>query len=157
MATKKPIVIGSNGLYEQLQAGDTLGISSETGQVTLQATSGLVPGNVVYTDGAGSVDLARANASGTTRACGLAAETISGAASGVIQTNGVLALTTGEWDAITGGSGGLTPGADYFLSAATAGLLTTTAPTTAGQYNVPIGTALSTTEFLIEIARPTKL
>jgi hypothetical protein len=57
--------------------------------------------------------------------------------------------TTGQWDAVTGGSGGLTPGVYYYVSAATAGLLTTTAPTTTGEVVKQAIWAISSTEGLI--------
>ena len=44
------------------------------------------------------------------------------------QSNGPLTLETAQWDFITGGSGGLTPHAKYFLSQTTAGKLTSVAP-----------------------------
>jgi hypothetical protein len=60
-----------------------------------------------------------------------------------------LTATTGEWDTVTGGSGGLTAGAQYYLSDTTAGRLTTTPPSTTGRYVVNVGRALSTTVMLI--------
>ena len=41
-----------------------------------------------------------------------------------------MVATTAQWDAVAGTTGGLAFGANYFLSAGTAGLLTATAPTT---------------------------
>lgn len=154
MATKKPLVLGSNGRPQQLQSGDTLGLVGETGQVTQTANATLIAGNVVYTTTNDHVDKALADASGTTYAIGLAAAAISSAASGVIQVNGILALTTGEWDAVAGTTGGLTAGTTYFLSPDTAGLLTATCPTTVGDYVVIIGKAISTTELLITVSEP---
>lgn len=152
MAVRKPLVI-VNGLIQQLQPGDTI-TAVETGQVSLQATATLIPGEAVYPDGSGTVDKARANATGTSKAVGLAAEGISSSASGMIQTNGILTLTTTEWDAVTGQTGGLTPGAYYFLSAATAGALTTTAPSTTGHSVLPIGQAISDVSMNICIEKP---
>lgn len=154
MALKKPLVI-SNGQIEQLQSGDTLD-AAITDQEIISATNSnagtINIGEPVYVDGASSVDLARANASGTKNVIGLVASTsISAAASGNILTDGILTASTGQWDAVTGGSGGLTAGARYYLSATTAGRLTTTAPTTVGQYVCPVGVALSTTEFRLDI------
>jgi hypothetical protein len=62
---------------------------------------------------------------------------------------GEVTLTTGEWDVITGGSGGLSPslGPVYYLSSATAGRITTTAPT----IKAPILIALSTTKAFVNI------
>lgn len=128
MATKKPLVLGSDGRPQQLQAGDTLGVTSETGQITLTAGSTLIAGSPVYASGADACDKARANAGSTSRVIGLTTAAISSAASGVVQVNGVLALTTTQWDAAFGTTGGLTADATYYLSAATAGLGTGTCP-----------------------------
>jgi hypothetical protein len=154
MATRKPLVLGADGRPQQLQAGDTLGINSETGQVEMTATSTVIAGGPVYVDGADSFDLARANASGTSRAIGLATTGITAAATGTVQVNGVLSLTTAEWDAAFGTTGGLTPDATYYLSPSTAGRGTATCPTTVGQLVVILGIALSTTELLIRVSEP---
>lgn len=67
-----------------------------------------------------------------------------------VQTQGVLTLTTEQWDAITGDTGGLTRGVPYYLvPAPDDGLLTTTAPTDSGDFVVRVGIALSATDFLI--------
>ncbi|MEN6367700.1 MAG: carbohydrate-binding protein [Thermoguttaceae bacterium] len=100
----------------------------------------------VYVKTNGHVDKAKADASGTTEVFGLIAD-VSVAASGPgnVQFHGLVVATTAQWDAITGGSGGLTPGTVYFLSAATAGLLTSTAPATLGQFVSRVGKAISST------------
>lgn len=59
---------------------------------------------------------------------------------------GKLTLTTGQWDAICGTSGGLTKGENYWLGGA--GTMTATQPTT---YLQPLIKALSTTEALVAI------
>ena len=46
---------------------------------------------------------------------------------------------------------GLTAGADYFLDPATAGKLTTTPPSTVGQFNVYVGRAKSSTDMHLDI------
>jgi hypothetical protein len=45
----------------------------------------------------------------------------------------------------------LTPGALYYLSAATAGKLTTTAPTAGGQFVAPVGRATNPTQMEISL------
>lgn len=67
---------------------------------------------------------------------------------------GVLTLPTAAWDAVTGGSGGLTPGARYYLDPSTLGGITTTPPSTSGQYLVVLGSAISTTTMLVNIEPP---
>jgi hypothetical protein len=150
MAARKPLVIVS-GRIQQLQSGDTLdAVASEKDVVSMVADATLIAGNAVYASAAGHCDKARANAVGTSRVVGLATAAITSGASGSIQTNGVVSLSTGEWDALTGGSGGLTYNTVYYLSAATAGLLTSTAPSTTGQTVVQLGIGLSTTELYLD-------
>lgn len=154
MATKKALVIGSDGLPQQLQAGDTLGGTSETGQVSQTATPALIAGNVVYNSGADAVSKAQASAIGTKDVLGLAITAIAAASSGIVQCNGIVVLTTAQWDAVAGTTGGLVFNTRYFLSPTTAGLMTGTVPTTVGQYVAYVGRALSTTEMLVEPVVP---
>lgn len=160
MAAKKPLVITA-GQIEQLQAGDTLDAAVTEVDVVSKTNDNASPitiGQPVYQKSDGDVDLGRANAQGTVQLVGLVKDaSISAAGSGLIQTDGVLVASTGDWDAVTGGSGGLTAGSPYYLSAATAGFLTATAPSTTGQFVVRVGLALSTTELDISIEPPIKL
>lgn len=155
MAIKKPLVMGSNGLPQQLQSADSIvvgGTQMNTITQTNGEAAGIVIGAPVYQFAAGSVKKAQANAAGTADILGLVADvTISNGASGTICTDGVLTATTGQWDAIAGTTGGLIFGTKYFLSPTTAGLLTSTVPTTAGQLVVFVGTALSTTDLQVSI------
>lgn len=158
MAVRKPLVL-NGGQIEQLQPGDTLDATvSEVDLITLTNGGGgaAVICSAAYVSAAGTFQPARANASGTTRVIGLVKSTsVAAAASGSIQTDGVFTATTTQWDGVTGGSGGLTAGAVYYLSEATAGNLTATAPTSG--FNLPVGIALSTTELEISIGEPIKL
>ncbi len=160
MALRKPLVIVS-GQVEQLQAGDTLDAAVTAIDVIARTNANvgaIVIGTPVYASAAGSVDKAKADASGTVQVVGLVRDTsITASASGNIQTDGVLAATTGQWDAVAGTTGGLVAGTVYYLSEATAGILTATAPSTAGQFVVRVGIALSTTEMSIKVAPPVKL
>ena len=149
MAVKLPLVIGSNGLPQQLQSGDTLNVptsGANTQALTNNEAGAIVIGTPVYSQAAGAVKKAQANASGTSGVVGLVFDTsIGAAASGFIATDGILSATTGQWDAVVvGGAGGLVFNSNYFLDTATAGKLTTTPPTTVGQLVVRIGKALST-------------
>lgn len=74
-----------------------------------------------------------------------------------VQTQGTLTLTTAQWDAITGGSGGLVHGLTYFLSPADPGQLVDAEPTTPGDFSVQVGIGLSPTDMLIQIAPATLL
>jgi len=62
-----------------------------------------------------------------------------------------LELTTAQWDARTGGAGGLSPGERYYLSATAAGGLVTTPPVATGDFAVSIGSAISATRMAIQI------
>ena len=155
MALKKPLVLGANGLPQQLQSADTLDVPTSKANVVTQVNgeaASIVIGAPVYQFAAGSVKKAQANAAGTADLLGLVYDaTISNGASGSICTDGVLSATTGQWDAVAGTTGGLIFGTRYFLSPTTAGLLTSTPPTTVGQLVVFIGTALSTTDLQVSI------
>ena len=157
MTLRKPLVMVA-GQIQQIQAGDTLDASANEVDVvnlTNNNVGAIVIGNAVYSDAANGVDLAQANASGTVEVLGLVKDvSISASASGPIQTDGILAATTGQWDTIAGTTGGLSAGSVYYLDASTAGFLTETAPTTVGQFVVRIGKAISTTEMEISIAQP---
>ncbi len=152
MALRKPLVIVS-GQVQQLQAGDTLSApTSETSVVEMvneEAVSALAPGNAVYISSAGNVKLADKGAAGTKSVLGLAIESITASATGEIATNGILTLSTGAWDAVTGETGGLAAGKKYYLG--DAGALEEETPTAeAGEYVVEVGIAISTTEMKIE-------
>ena len=71
-----------------------------------------------------------------------------------VVVSGPLVATTAEWDFVTGQSGGLTPGAPYFLSNV-AGRMLTVAPVSG--YNQKLGVALTSTEFLVRIEPPIQL
>lgn len=149
MPARRPLVIIS-GQLQNLPAGDSLDAPvSEVDVISLNNASGssVSMGRAVYPGGSGFL-LAQSNASATKNVVGLVRDTaISSNASGNIQSDGVLTATAAQWDAVTGQTGGLTPGAIYYLSATTAGAITATAPTVAGQYVVQVGIALSTTAF----------
>ena len=156
MPARIPIVqVG--GQLQQLQAGDTL-IAPIVGAQGISLTNddvgSHIPGQIVYLDAVDGVKKAKADAVGTTFAFALATVTVSASVSGTYVIDGIITLTTAEWDAIMGTTGGLTFGTIYYLSAATAGLGSATAPSTVGQYVVRIGIAVSTTELSIGIRDP---
>lgn len=104
------------------------------------------------TSGSNAV-FARANAVATANVMGLANS--AGEYPGGIdaQYAGPLTLTTAQWDARTGQTGGLTPHAIYYLSAASpGGKLTTTAPGNPN-YITPVGFALSETTMMVQIGK----
>lgn len=154
MAKKKPLVL-TNGQIEQLQSGDQIDHRNTVSRDNDNAGA-ITIGQPVYATSGTNVDLAQADAQGTIRVNGLVEDiSIAAAATGDIVVDGILTATTGQWDAVTGDVGGLTPGSNYFLDAATAGNLTKTAPSTG--FVVRVGHALSDTELEIEIQQPIKL
>ncbi len=110
-------------------------------------------GTPVYSSAAGSVDKAKSDALSTSVLIGLVADPdgIATAVKGAIATSGLLRATTGQWDARTGASGGLTFNSTYYIDAATAGKLTAVAPAT---FATPVGVAMSTTEMLVGAPGP---
>ena len=147
MTQRKPLVIVA-GEIEQLQSGDSIA-QEEDIQLTADAT--LIAGQIVYMSAADHVNKAKADAGGTAIVLGLATAAIVSGAVGGVQTGSILTLTTGQWDAAFGTTGGLVFNTRYYLSPTTAGLATATAPTTVGQYVVELGVALSTTELQIAV------
>lgn len=156
MPTRKPLVIVA-GQIQQLQAGDTIASPIYVSQTNDEAGA-IVIGTPVYNDVADGVKKAQANAAATIRVLGLVSDvTVAAGQAANIQTSDVLVATTAQWDAVTGGSGGLTAGSQYYLDPATAGKLTLTATSTTGQYLVRIGLAMSATELDVRIDPTTLL
>lgn len=157
MAIKKPLVLNSTtNKPEQLQAGDTLADNTNQYQLINGNAGSLVICTPVYISAAGTMDKARANAAGTSNCVGLVMETtVAPSASGYIAFQDIMVATTGQWDVVTGQTGGLTPGSSYFLDEATAGKLKT--GTVSVGYVQEIGIAISTTEMLINPSQPIKL
>lgn len=142
--------------YGRVTAGTYSPSSGSNVTATNGEGSAIAIGRAVYINAAGSVRLANANAGATKNVVGLVFDTsINSAASGNIAIAGSLTATTGQWDAVTGQSGGLTSGSKYYLSNVTSGALTTTPPSTG--YIAPIGFALSTTVLVLNIAPTVKL
>lgn len=156
MALVKPLVV-KNGQMEQLQTGDSIQ-NIDLIQLTNGNAGALVIGMPVYASANDTVDKAKGDAVGTANVIGLMADvTTASAAVGGVQTDGILAASTAQWDAVAGTTGGLIKDVIYYLSAATAGIITSTAPTVAGQFVNQIGIAISTTELAIKIGPRIKL
>lgn len=158
MALLKPVVIKA-GQLQRIQAGDVIdsALAPEVQTVTNANAGAIVIGRPVFISAADSVDLAQANSTSTSQVIGLVFDaSIASAASGLVLTDGVLAATTTQWDVVTGQTGGLTAGAEYYLSPTTVGGLTTTAPDGDGQVVAPVGVALGTTKLRLGI-KPTVL
>lgn len=70
----------------------------------------------------------------------------------LIQTEGVITLSTAQWDLITKDVGGLLRGDPYWLASGASGhegQMSSIPSTTPGHFNVRVGIALSSTDFLI--------
>ena len=145
-----------NGITFDAYGRATAATAMATNQIVESMTNGnagaVVIGRVVYASGDNTFNVANANNITTAKAIGLmtSVTTASGAA-GNVAVAGVVTATTGQWDVVSGQSGGLTTGATYYLSNSTAGAITTTAPTTG--ILAPIGIALSPTKLKIDIQR----
>lgn len=160
MTIRSPLVIGTDGLVQQLQTGDT--ISAPTNAPSIRAiangesSASLSFGMPVYASAADTVKRAQANSKATAKLVGVVYDpTIASGANGNIAQSGVIVGTTAQWDAVvTGQTGGLTFNSVYFLDPTNVGKLTTTPPTTVGQCNTVVGVALSPTELELEITLP---
>lgn len=107
-----------------LSGGATIGLGAIRATIH-QVAHGFSPGNAVYNNGSSWVNAKSDSLS--TLATGIVAEVID-ADHVKIQISGPLTLLQNDWDSMTGQVGGLTPGATYYTSSATAGHLTSTAP-----------------------------
>jgi len=129
--------------------GSAFTVSKTNGQ-----GSTVVPGSVGY-ESADEILLALADDMTSGKVFGVWIESVADNALGNICLGGAVELTTAEWDAVTDDTGGLTPGDTYYLSAADAGQMTRTAPST-GVVTV-VGWAASSTVLFVGIERPIKL
>lgn len=164
MAIKKPVVMNS-GTLGNIQPGDTLDPTTTVPSLSLTNADAATAifGAPVYSFGAGTFKRAQANNTTTTRAIGLIAATAGVAAgvAGTVVTSGPLSATTALWDAVTGQSGGLTPGATYFVDAVNLGKITTAVPSDpispATAFVQPIGRAIDTTILNVQIGTTVQL
>lgn len=159
MPVQRPLVINTTtGELERLSPSDYLDERDIFQGTNSGATAAPICTPVYHTSIANEVQKAKADAMTTAVVAGLVLDTtILAAGTGSILSDGRITATTAQWDAVTGQVGGLTAGARYFLSATTAGQLTTTPPSADGQVIAPIGIAKSTTEFEITIGTRVKL
>ena len=138
-----------------------LGLAAPTLQTLTNDQGSVVPpGSIVYSDTTGTFMLASAQAVNSAAfPIGVASASIGIGASGSIAVNGPVTLTAAQWNAITGGSSGLTAGATYWLSQTTPGSLTTSPALTngTGLCLVKVGQAISTTVLMVNIGNRIQL
>lgn len=113
---------------------------AESIQNSYTAEEALAATDVVYISSADSVSKAKADAVVTAQAIGFASAAALITAPVPVQSGGVLA-----------GFSGLTAGARYYLSGATAGAVTTTPPTSAGHSVMSLGFAKSASAMQIQL------
>lgn len=111
-------------------------------------------GEPVYVKNAdGFVYKAKANALASASVVGLlSAAQVTELPSPSIVDHGTFVLTTAQWDAITGQSGGLTVGSYYYLSQGTAGHITTLKPDSG--IVMKLGLAVSVTTLIVQLGQP---
>lgn len=123
---------------------------------------GVTPGTIVPgmpirigTFGGAHVVASEANAISSAYVLGVATSENTNAGGLDYQSNGVVKLTTTEWDVVAGTSGGLAEGTMYYLSDTTAGnLLPRASIVTSGHFLTQIGMAISATELQLQICAP---
>jgi hypothetical protein len=152
---RKPLVLDDNGNYQQLQPGDTLDATAKEVDAFDMVNESLSPIGILsptYISSSGKVKPAQANAPATAKVIGLTVMVIAASSSGSIQSDGQITGTLAQWDAVTGQTGGLTPGATYYLDETNPGKLRVTPPNTGSL--VIIGDALSETTLDLNIEKP---
>lgn len=151
MALAFPPLILANGEIRQYKSGDILNaiLGNRSFNDIYELNSGelaiIAAGSICYYDGA-STSMKKAKADSITNCSGIlwiALQAISVAGTGLFQMAGMLDVFTG-----------LTIGASYYLSPTTAGAITLTIPSTAGQCIVKLGNTISTTTLFFKIERP---
>lgn len=157
MAIRKPLVI-TNGNLEQLQAGDNLAPIPNTLQLLNDKSVQIEAGSPICIELANIANTTKITDVNRKDAIALAINIIPPNEINTFQVDGVLTLTTTQWDIVTEETGGLIPGAVYFLSeSVTSGRISRTPPVITGNYIVRIGIAVNSTDFEIMIGTPIKL
>ncbi len=116
-----------------------------------EADSTIIIGNPLYLTAAGHVITAQANSSVTAQVAGLSITDTSIGETCQFLSEG--RIERSDWTSVAGVTN-LSAGVFYYLDPAVAGHITSTAPTSAGQYVVRLGRAIDTTTLDIEIELP---
>lgn len=151
---RKPLVLNSGNL-EQLQVGDRLAPVPNSIQIVNGEDYSILAGQPIVIDETNNAKYA--DAIDNKDVVAFCVEDVLSTELGTFQVDGLLPLTTAQWDNITGETGGLRPGKVYFLDNSDVGRITRVVPTTVGHYIVKLGTAINTIDFAIMIGTPIKL
>ena len=114
---------------------------------SIQTDDTILKGQPVYIKANGHIGLAKADALLTSKVVGFAVANAAIGFSCEYQRN---LLTLTDWTNVIGTTN-LTVNNIYYLSAATAGIITSTSPTSGGQVVISLGEAISTTSLEINI------
>lgn len=128
--------------------------------VTMQTDDNLIPGSPVFITATSRFELALGDALPQAQAIGVSLFATASGFPATVQTQDIVTLTTAEWDAVTGQTGGLSPGVRYYLDQITLGMITTTAPvqdTPNSRFNTRIGVAINAIRLNLVIRPPFKL
>jgi len=128
-------------------SGTTTSASTVLGTM---AASSIAAGGPLIAAAAGVLGPAQASALSSSLWVGLATSSASSGASVVARYAGPMVLTTTEWDAVvTGGSGGLVAGTQYYVDAANPGKLVAAPPSATGTFIAPVGIATDSTVLMV--------
>jgi hypothetical protein len=116
--------------------------------VTFTSSTDFSLGSPIYFSSSGTWQLAKADLDTTSVQYVISQKTGSGSISYTALASGEITLTTGQWDVVTNGSGGLTSGSIYFLSSSTAGKISTNV----GLIYAPVLRALSSTKGFVSLS-----
>jgi hypothetical protein len=124
------------------------------------STSPLLKGMAVYITETNDTECEESIATSYEASCvvGLVADAVvPPGVSGEISSKGMIEKSASAWDIITGETGGLRGGKDYFLRHDMAGGITSIPPTASTQFVVKVGKAISSTLLDINIEPPIQL
>ena len=116
--------------------------------VTFTSSTDFALGSPIYFSTSGTWQLAKADLDTTCVQYVVSQKTGSGTISYTALSSGEITLTTGQWDAITNASGGLTTGTVYFLSSSIAGKISSNV----GLIYAPVLRALSSTKAFVSLS-----
>lgn len=153
---KRPLVL-TNGRVEELQSSDELDLVNNLDLVSKVNgnVATVVKGQPVYVNALGQIDTAKADAALTANVIGFVRDdSIAAGVAGQVQLQGQLYMP--DWTAVTG-SPSLTVNSEYYLSPTNTGTITTTPPSTAGQFLAFVGFAVDANTLMILWERPIRL